>query len=123
MKQIVIFLVMVIGFVVSTQPAVIAANGYEICGEPGMPQSAACQGSNPNENPLENRVQAAINQAFIVIGMLAVAMIIYGGISYTMSAGSAEKITKAKNVILYSVVGLIVVILASAIVNYVIANI
>ena len=46
-------------------------------------------------------------------------MIIYGGIQYTTSAGDSGKVTNAKNTILYAIVGLIVSILAYAIVNFV----
>jgi hypothetical protein len=46
-------------------------------------------------------------------------MIVIGGIKYTTSNGDSSAITSAKNTILYSVVGLVVAILAFAIVNFV----
>ena len=65
-------------------------------------------------------VSAIINVALWVIGVLAVGFIIYGGIKYSMSAGDASKVKSAKDTIMYAVVGLIVAILAYAIVNFVI---
>ena len=47
-------------------------------------------------------------------------MLIWGGIRYTTSGGNANSVTAAKNTILYAVIGLIVAILAYAIVNWVI---
>ncbi len=64
-----------------------------------------------------------INVALGVIGFVAVVMIIFGGIQYTTSAGDAAKVTKAKNTILYGIVGLVIALLAFAIVNFVLVNI
>ena len=58
-----------------------------------------------------------------VIGFIAVAMIVMGGISFATSQGDTSKVAKARNTILYGVVGLVVAILAFAIVNFVLANV
>ena len=57
---------------------------------------------------------------FFIIGVMAVIMIIWGGIRYVLSAGNSAAITSAKNTIFYSIIGLIIAILAYAIVNFVI---
>ncbi|MEI6850962.1 MAG: hypothetical protein WCK26_03275 [Candidatus Saccharibacteria bacterium] len=62
------------------------------------------------------------NAALYVIGAISVLMLIYGGIRYTISAGDAGAITKAKDTILYAVVGLVVAVLAFAIVNFVLSS-
>jgi len=54
------------------------------------------------------------------IGGLSVLMIVVGGIMYITSGGESGKTETAKNMILYSVVGLIVALLAWVIVNAVI---
>lgn len=56
------------------------------------------------------------------VGAISVIMIIYSGILYVISAGSSEKIKKAKDTIKYSIVGLVISILAYAIVNFVIGS-
>lgn len=61
-----------------------------------------------------------INTVFYFIGILAVIMIIYGGIQYVSSAGDAGKVAKAKNIIIWSVAGLVVAIFAIVIINFVI---
>lgn len=65
-------------------------------------------------------VKNVVNALLYVIGALAVIMLIWGGIRYTTSGGNANSVTAAKNTILYAVIGLIVAILAYAIVNWVI---
>jgi hypothetical protein len=60
-----------------------------------------------------------INIILYAVGSLAVIMIIFSGILYIMSGGDANAVTKAKNTLMYSVIGLIVALLAYAIVNFV----
>ncbi len=62
------------------------------------------------------------NTALFVIGAISVIMLIYGGIRYTTSAGNEKSVTAAKNTILYAIVGIIVALLAYAIVNFVITS-
>ena len=64
-----------------------------------------------------------INIILGVVGLIAVVMVILGGISYMTSAGDSSKVKKGKDTILYGIIGLIIVGLAYAIVNFVIANI
>jgi hypothetical protein len=61
-----------------------------------------------------------LNIAYYAIGTIAVVMIIIAGFTMVTSAGDAEAIKKAKNTILYSVIGLIFVILAFTITHFVI---
>ena len=61
-----------------------------------------------------------VNIMFFIVGVMAVIMIIWGGIRYVLSAGNSATLTSAKNTIMYAVIGLIVAILAYTIVNFVI---
>ena len=63
-----------------------------------------------------------INAALYLIGAVSVLMLIYGGIRYTLSAGNATSVTAAKNTILYAIVGIVVALLAFAIVNWVLTS-
>jgi hypothetical protein len=67
-----------------------------------------------------NIVPTIINLLLYVAGAIAVIVIIFGGIRYVISTGDAARIKSAKDTILYAVIGLIVAILAYAIVNTVI---
>ena len=68
-------------------------------------------------------VKDAVNVILWVVGILSVIMLVWGGIKYTTSAGDTNKVTSAKNTIIYAVIGLIIAILAYAIVNFVIEKI
>ena len=62
------------------------------------------------------------NAALFLIGAVSVLMLIYGGIRYTISGGESSAVTAAKNTILYAIVGIVVAILAYAIVQFVIGT-
>ena len=59
------------------------------------------------------------NVLLFLIGAVSVIMLIIGGIRYTVSGGDSTAVTSAKNTILYAVIGIIVALLAYAIVNFV----
>ena len=65
---------------------------------------------------------AVLNGIIGILGVVAVAVMIIGGITYMTSAGDAGKVKKAKDTILYGAIGLIIVALSAAIVNFVISN-
>lgn len=59
---------------------------------------------------------AVINWFLGLVGLLAVLMLIYGGFRYLTSGGNEESTTKAKNTIIYAIIGIVIVILSYAIV-------
>lgn len=61
------------------------------------------------------------NTILYIVGIIAVIMLIIGGIKYVISGGDAKKVTDAKNTVLYAIIGLIIAFLAFAIVNFVIS--
>lgn len=63
-----------------------------------------------------------INAALFLIGAISVLMLIYGGVSYTISMGDAKKVETAKNTIMYAVIGIVVALLAYAIVTFVLSR-
>lgn len=64
-------------------------------------------------------LQNGLNIFYYIVGSLAVIMIIKAGFSYITSGGDSAAVTKAKNTILYSVIGLIVVIIAFSITAFI----
>lgn len=64
-----------------------------------------------------------INAVVGVLALVCVIVVIIGGVNYMTSSGDAGKVKKAKDTILYGVIGLVVCVLAFAIVNFVIGNI
>lgn len=62
------------------------------------------------------------NVLLFIIGAVSVIMLIIGGIRYTVSGGDSAAVTSAKNTILYAIVGIVVALLAYAIVNFVVGS-
>lgn len=57
--------------------------------------------------------------ALAIAGAVAVIFIIVGGIKYTLSSGDSQEVSKAKNTILYALIGLVVVMSAFVIIRIV----
>ena len=85
----------------------------------GNNNAEVCKAKSDSINPL---IQTVINILLFAVGTIAVVMIIIGGIRYVTSDGDSSRITSAKNTILYSVIGLIIALLAFAIVNFVVTQ-
>lgn len=79
-------------------------------------------GDTSGNKTLTGVAKTIINVIIGVVGFVAVAMMIMGGISFITSQGDTAKVTKARNTILYGVVGLVVAVLAFAIVNFVMSS-
>ena len=62
------------------------------------------------------------NTILFLVGAIAVIMLIIGGVRYTISGGDSKQVESAKNTIMYAIIGIVVVILAYAIVNFVIIS-
>lgn len=80
--------------------------------------SGTCGASSTNGG-LTNLAKKVVNIFSIVVGVVAVLMIIYGGFRYITSGGDTGNVGNAKNTLIFAVVGLIIVALAQFIVHYV----
>ena len=78
---------------------------------------------NGEGGDLMTTVTNIITAVVAVLGVVCVVVMIIGGVNYMTSAGDAGKVKKAKDTILYGLIGLVVCVLAFAIVNFVIKNI
>lgn len=78
-------------------------------------------GTNSNTE-MKGVTKTVVSVMMFILGALAVIMIIYSGIQYVISVGDSGKIQKAKNTLIYSIVGLVVAMFAYAIVDFVLDN-
>lgn len=62
------------------------------------------------------------NVMLFVVGAISVIMVVIGGLRYVISGGNSTNITAAKNTILYAVIGMVISILAYAMINFVIGS-
>lgn len=79
---------------------------------PQLPQT-------PADQPTLNRILSII---FVTIGALAVLMIVISGLRYIAAQGEPNKMAEAKNMIVYSLIGLVISALAATFVNYVLGR-
>ncbi|HEX3081687.1 MAG TPA: hypothetical protein VHQ86_00365 [Candidatus Saccharimonadia bacterium] len=107
----------VVHFLIAASPAASSAPsgaGAAIINGAGQ----AC-GSNCGSGDFAGLLKSAANVLTFLVGSVSVLMIIYGGFRYVISRGDSSQIKVAKDTILYAVVGVIVAIVAFAIVNFV----
>jgi len=97
-------------------PSVSAIDVFQQCGQNGG--SAVCGSKNDAVSPI---IKNAINLLLFVLGMVSIILIIIGGIRYTTSAGDSSAMKAARETIIYSVVGLVIALMAFAIVNFVLS--
>lgn len=71
------------------------------------------------ENPPE-LFMGILNYVLGFLGVLAVAMIVYGGFIYMTSAGNEERVKSGRAILTYAIVGLLIVILSWVIVRAII---
>ncbi len=117
-KQIIVSLALVMGAGIAVLPAQNAAaiNVFNQCSSGSNNASAVCKSTGDSLGPM---IKTVINILLYVLGAAAVIMIVVGGIRYTTSGGDSSGIKSAKDTILYSVIGLVVAIMAYSIVNFV----
>ena len=112
--------ILMIGLLGVFNPVVSAANGINICSkENGSDNSVYCQNKDSGEGQVNGIIKTIVEVLLMAVGAISIIMIVIGGILFALSSGDAQKAAKARSTILYAVVGLIVSIFASAIVNFV----
>jgi hypothetical protein len=115
--------VIIISLAVIVGVAVVLPHHDVLASAASQIQSGANTVNDGNSTTIEVQFKNVANILLFVLGAIAVIMIIFGGIRYVTSAGDSSRVKAAKDTILYSVVGLVVAILAYAIVNFVVTNI
>ena len=90
------------------------ARGNSVQDQLSQAQSGTGTGGN-----LQITVSSILNAVFILIGIVAVIFIIIGGVTYATSQGDASKTKKGRDAIIAGAIGLIISLLAFAIVNFV----
>jgi len=77
------------------------------------------QSGGTGQKALPKTIEIVVNLLFFILGVIAVIMLIVGGIKFTTSNGDSGQIKSAKDTILYAIIGLVVALLAYAIVRFV----
>jgi hypothetical protein len=130
MKKLIIFMFGLALLVTAVVPALlpqpaVAASAQALCEGSGgtwkkddkAPNGGTC--SSADGRTVLGTIQQATDVLVFVTSAVAVLMIIVGGLRYTTSGGDQAAMTGAKNTIMYALIGLIVAVMAYAIVHFV----
>ena len=88
----------------------------------GIGNGAAQAKTAEQQDDLVSNIRTITNTMLFAIGVVAVIMLIIGGFRYIFSGGNQTSVNSAKDTILYAVIGIVVAILAYAIVNFVLGQ-
>ncbi|KKW02978.1 MAG: hypothetical protein UY35_C0009G0021 [Candidatus Saccharibacteria bacterium GW2011_GWC2_48_9] len=110
-----------LGSILAATPASASASD---CDVDSLSISGGAQCAQGNDQPADLFGQEGIFKTvtdvlLFLIGAIAVIMLIIGGIRYTTSNGDQGAVTSAKNTILYAIVGIVVAVLAYAVIGFV----
>jgi len=97
-------------------------------GNVGTASNPCTSGQACLQNPIDVSSPQAligkiINVILGVVGSIALVMFVYGGITWMTSAGSADKIKKGREIVVWAVIGLVIIFSSYALVNFVIKGI
>jgi energy-converting hydrogenase Eha subunit B len=129
-SKIALSIVLLLGLFPTLSPAVVHAaeirrslctgSNLEITANPsGTPCADLSTDAGSNANRL---ITTIVNILSGLVGAVAVIMIIYAGFRFVTSGGNSETVGKAKNTIIYAIIGLLIVAFSQLIVHFVLAK-
>lgn len=117
------------GAVLLSPVTTLAADLAPGCDDPAISDSSACKDINEDQTPEDNELygpNGVLTKAAGIIawigGVAAVIMIILGGFTFITGSSDPNTLSAAKKTVLYAVVGLIVMVLPSAIIRFVLSK-
>jgi len=90
------------------------ASAALITGSDNPGEVAAATGG---ETDLRALVLKMVNYALTFLGIISVIMVIYGGVTYVISAGNDDAVGNAKKIIQFALIGIVIILLSFVIVN------
>lgn len=118
-----IVLVLVANVVVDTIVKTINIKDPTDCGTSGVLLNVKMPNCLSDDNKISEIFMHLFAKALDAGAIMAVGFIVYGGISYITSNGSPDKAKKALRTLIFAAVGLVVVILAAVITNFVMGSV
>ncbi|MDP7454579.1 MAG: TrbC/VirB2 family protein [Candidatus Peribacteraceae bacterium] len=100
----------------------LKASAVAFCWLSSAPAALAMFGSTPDiggSDDIEGTITDIIKNFLNLMALLAVVIIVIAGVRMVVSQGEQEAVEKSKKTILFAIIGLIVILLARAIVQFV----
>lgn len=116
LKILAILMIATFGVMMPVAPAYAADNFSSICDK--LPDDPACQAVRDDRN-LWTIVQGVIEIVLGLVGIITVIVIIVAGQRMATSAGDPGKLKAAKDMLTWGIIGLVIALMAYAIVNFV----
>lgn len=120
-----IFLILFFAFILITPFTVFAAPADQ--GAVGGPAGPVKLNNPLTGNSSSVEIPALlgkiINYIMGIVGSLALVMFIYGGLTWMISGGNTEQVTKGKQIIIWATLGIAIIFTAYALVKFVISAI
>jgi len=110
-------------FAILAPTAVSAADVLQVCNDPASKNSVVCKekaasdGKNPIFGP-DGVLTRAIEFLSVIVAIASVIVIIVAGLKYVTSGSNPQDVSKAREMILYAIVGLVIAGLAQALVRF-----
>lgn len=118
MKKIIFLALMSLGVASVLSLSVASSNAFAQVSS-GINAATTDEMKNKQIDGSNGVIRIVSNILIWVVGIVAVIMIVWSGFKYITAAGDSGKIASAKSSLIYAIVGLIIAILAYAIVNFV----
>ena len=90
--------------------------GDAFCNDSG--EGAGCQTGLPQAHANSGQLQNILQIVFAVLAALAVLFIVVAGLRFITAQGNPQEVSKARSTIIYALIGLLVALLAEALVAF-----
>ncbi|MGC1176500.1 MAG: pilin [Candidatus Saccharimonadales bacterium] len=101
-----------------------AAKDTDVCNSVNAQEGNTDEkGNYNNNNPIVNIIKAAINVLSLIIGAAAIIGVIVSGLRMVASGGDSNAVASARSGLMYSLIGIAVVLLAQSLVVFVLSKV
>lgn len=114
---------LLVALLVSTSSVAAYAPFSNACNSDPKGESTVCKNQTQVNNPISGSgsiFEKVVNLVTVATGLVAVFVIVVSGIRFATSSGDPNSVTQARNTVLYTVIGLVVLLLARSIIVFVI---
>lgn len=109
--------------------ATYAAEGIQenLCAGANLDVNSSCNSGGITDQQTRDKINqilhTIVNLFSLIVGVVAVIMIIFGGLKYITSGGDSGNVTGAKNTLIYAIIGIVIVALAQFVVRFVLTKV
>jgi hypothetical protein len=125
-KKLSIGLALIMGLLVfNTSFVALADNASSVCNGVEIAGGGSCgaSGDKAASKSISDLLANVVDILSWIVGVVAVIMVILGGLNFVTSGGDSTKAAKARSTILYALVGMVVVAAAQVLVHFVIEKV